>query len=796
MKGVELNMALDPAKCGQKTFHLRAKDTGKHYAKLLMCNNLECLTCQPMIAATLRKRIRYYAQHERLVFFNTITSKKGFSDLDAIWEDIRKWMFDFSPESYMRKKKCSREVAERWYYKKKKKIIDEDVKVETQRISRQEAIIEVAKQKGFYYVGSTAEARKKFCVVNAYNINKLYKSRYQSNLKNKNLQDRLRRQICARIEENEFEDFQFISVIEFHKDGEQDGEPHYHILTNRYLSHTLLKSVTTKDVSEIYDNTYIVEDALKKNPSLSADQVDTDIVAAYVSKITNYLSKETMETYQKMKNDGFKKKLVSSSHKIRLSHENKEEDDKKFDKIAVYDMAITAASLEIPDVHLAKEFITANSVAVSDADSVRLMSSVRSLDIAEDVKPNLIIRERLETIYDRLIEQPFVPFKHNFYDDVVLSDEQLLLLNTFKSLPVTMLVGRAGTGKSKTIASLVKYLAPVPEELLVVTYTGKASARLKELFASDNLPYVPTTIHKACSSNFSSVFKRNEKNILSVKYLIIDEISMIPRHILANLLLAIPSDCRILLAGDDAQLPPVNDVAPIAELRALNCVKTVELTKVFRSDDVVLNQAYAVLNKMPVAFEEFNDDNLATVVQDAMACGAQILTNTKVMTKKINAIVQADKTQITKCFNDFNYDVGDRVMIVANSTPRQVSNGDMGVIKHVKEDGVIVELDNGHRVFYKYEDTEEIVPAAAFTVHKSQGSEYEKVVLIFESQEQLNTNNLLYTGITRAKKDVKIYVRDVGTMMNMLMNVPEQKYALRIDNAREEVSLQLAFDIG
>lgn len=784
-------MAIDPAKCGQKTFHLRAKNTGKHYAKLLMCNNLECPTCQPMIAATLRKRIRYYAQHERLVFFNTLTSKEGFADLDVIWEKIRKAIFNFSPEAYMKRKNCSYEAALRWYQKKKQKIIEEDAKVETQKISRMEAIIEVAKQKGFYYVGGTVETKEKFCAVNESNINKLYKSKYKSNLKNKNLQDRLRNQICRRIEENEFEDFQFISVIEFHK----SGEPHSHILTNRYLPHTLLKSVTTQNVSEIYDNTYIVEDALKKNPSLSADQVDTDIVAAYVSKITNYLSKETMETYQKMKNDGFNKKLVSSSNKIRLSHENKDEDEKKYDKIAVYDMAITAASLEIPDAHFAEEFITANSVSISDVDSVRLMNAVRALDIAEDVKPNIVIRERLETIYGRLIEQSFVSFKYDFYADDVLSDEQLLLLNTFKSLPVTMLVGRAGTGKSKTIASLVKYLSPDPKDLMVVTYTGKASSRLKELFAADNLPYVPTTIHKACSSNFSSVFKRNEKNILSVKYLIIDEISMIPRHILANLLLAIPSDCRILLAGDDAQLPPVNDVAPIAELRALSCVKTVELTKVFRSDDAVLHQAYAVLNKMPVAFEEFNDDNLAAIVHDAVASGAQILTNTKVMTKKINAIVQADKTQITKCFNDFNYDLGDRVMIVANSTPRQVSNGDMGVIKHVKEDGVIVELDNGHRAFYKYEDTEEIVPAAAFTVHKSQGSEYEKVVLIFESQEQLNTNNLLYTAITRAKKDVKIYVRNVGTMLNMLVNVPEQKYVLTIDNAREKVALQMALDI-
>jgi len=781
-------MALDPSKCGLKTFHLRAKTNGKHYAKLLMCNNLECPTCQPMIAATLQKRIRYYAQHERLLFFNTLTSKDGYDDLDSIWKKIRDAMKDLSPETYMKKKNVDYEKAMTWYYKKKAKIIYEDCKVETEKISRQQAIIECAKKENFYYVGSTVEAQKEFCVVNAYKINKTYKSVYQSNLKNKDLQARLYNQICKRIEENEFEPFKFILVIEFHK----SGQPHYHILSNRYLSHTLMKSVTRKEISEIYDNTYIVEDAILKNPDLLPEQVDTDIVAAYVSKITNYLSKDTMATYQQLKNEGFNKKLVSSSDCIKLSHENKDEDDKKYDKIAVYDTAITATSLEIPDPHLAAEFIKDNSIAVADMESVRLVSAVSSCDIDDGVKPNLIIRERLESIYDVLTDTSFVDYKEYPHFDKFMSGEQLNVLETFRSMPITMLIGKAGTGKSRTIANLLKYFAPDVKETLVVTYTGKASTRLKELFKIDGLPYVPTTIHKACASNFSSVFKRNEHNIIAVKYLIIDEISMIPRHILANLLLAIPTDCKILFAGDDAQLPPVNDIAPIAELKRLDCVKTVELTKVFRSDDKVLHTAYQVLNRMAVDFNLFDDENLVEIVRAAVAEGKQILTNTKAMTKKINAIVQADKTDITRCFNDFNYNIGDRVMIVANSTPRQVSNGDMGVIKFATDKGVTVELDDSRRVFYKYEDTEEIVPAYAFTVHKSQGSEYENVVLIFETQENLNTNNLLYTAVTRAKKSAEIYVRDAAAMHQLINNVPQQQYALTIDRAREDVDLQLA----
>ncbi|WP_231740165.1 hypothetical protein, partial [Bacillus sp. G3(2015)] len=74
-------MALDTSKCGKKTVHLQAKDTGKHYVRLMTCNKLECPSCQPVISARIKKKIRYYAQHERLFFFNTITSKNGFQDL-------------------------------------------------------------------------------------------------------------------------------------------------------------------------------------------------------------------------------------------------------------------------------------------------------------------------------------------------------------------------------------------------------------------------------------------------------------------------------------------------------------------------------------------------------------------------------------------------------------------------------------------------------------------------------------------------------------------------------------------
>lgn len=132
----------------------------------------------------------------------------------------------------------------------------------------------------------------------------------------------------------------------------------------------------------------------------------------------------------------------------------------------------------------------------------------------------------------------------------------------------------------------------------------------------------------------------------------------------AKLLLAVPSHVKLLFAGDDRQLPPVNDVSIIPELKDNSLVKTVELTKVFRSDDKVLSMAHGVLKKEMIEFNSFSDDDLSFIVNDLISNGYQILTNTKKMTKTINLIVQHEKSEITRCYNDFKYNLGDRVMLL------------------------------------------------------------------------------------------------------------------------------------
>ncbi|MDA1861376.1 AAA family ATPase [Bacillus cereus group sp. BY122LC] len=779
-------MALDTSKCGKKTVHLQAKDTGKHYVRLMTCNKLECPNCQPVISARIKKKIRYYAQHERLFFFNTITSKDGFNDLDNVFKKIRKYLtYDATIEGYMKKKKVDYDKALSWYEKKKKKLIESDFDIELQIMARMDAIIKIAKSKRVYYKKLSPDKQRDFKLYYAEEIEFKFFQRYEVMKNNKGLCESLREKIEKRFSENEHEEFKFIRVLEYHK----SGQPHYHFLSNKYISHTLLKKVTVEGVSEVYDNTYIVEDAIKKNKELNYDNVDTDIVANYVSKITDYVTKDTVETFMEVqKENDITKKLISSSNSIKI-FDDKDEKDLKYKKLGVFDYQLNSTNYEVPSnvgeiYESVEDFIKDNSIMRRDEHAIRLSGLVKEMDLSDEIKYSYMIHERLLAIasVDFMIE------RLGNYRTEGLTFEQLKLIKSFIDKRITLLLGRAGTGKTYTLVNLLGRLKPNPNKTLICTYTGKASSRIRELLREHDLEgYKPMTIHKACSSNFASKFFRNEYNILDCAYLIIDEVSMIPREILAKLLQAVPGHVKIIFAGDDAQLPPVNDTSIISELEALEFVNTVRLTQVFRSGDSVLGQAYNVLSRKSIDYDLYSE-NMEDLVQKLVSDGYQILTNTRKLAKDINLIVQATKKDITKCFNDFKYDLNDRVMIIANSSARNVSNGDTGKIIDFDERGVCVRLDLEDReVFYKYEDTEEIVPAYAFTVHKSQGSEYENVAVFVDSQPKLNTNNLLYTGITRAKKDIKVYVPNEMVLTTMINTVPEPVSNVTLNNVFDVV---------
>lgn len=777
---------LDNNLCGKQTIHLQSKETGEHVLRAMTCNKIECPNCNPMIVSRINQRVRYHASQERLYFFNTITSKAGIEDLDDLFTKIRKEMtYNGTIEGYMKRKKVSREKAEQWYQKRKEKMIQFDVDIELQKIARYEAIIYVAKRKKVHYRSRGMDAKLAFRKDHKIFISKTYNTLLREKRQDVELINGIRSRVEKRFAENEDKDFKYICVLEFHK----SGLPHYHFLSNHYIPHFVFNKFTKENVNNVYDNTYIVEDAMKKNPDLTEDEVNTNIVANYVTKLSDYLTKSTLETYEESLKDMKKIKLITASQGLKVSDHSSDDEEKKYTSHGFYDVELNANSYIIPHDRLynVKDFLLERSVTKVDESSLLVREELKRLNIQdENVKHNYIIARRLSQIINAKLYPLFYPTTFNG-----LSEQQKQAITNFVENKVSVLLGHAGTGKSYTIAALLQSLKLDTDRTFVVSYTGKASTRLKELFSAVGVNHIPTTIHKACSSNFTGDFLRNEKNVLECDYLIIDEVSMIPRHILANLLMAVPTSTRILFAGDDSQLQPINDVSVIRDLLNFSGVAVTNLTHVYRSNDSVLNKAYSVLARQNIVYDLYNDQVLEQLVYSLVNNGYQILTNTKKMTQAINMIVQKGKNEITKCYNDYNYNIGDRVMITANSTPRQVSNGDTGRIVKYDDNSIYIQLDLDQRIVeYRYIDTEQVVPAYAFTVHKSQGSEYEKAALILEDQKQLNTNNLLYTAVTRAKKDFHLYVPTHESFQHLLFNYTQMEHDYTLNNVVERVMFQ------
>lgn len=722
----------------------------------MTCNKIECPTCRPQILARIRKKVRYYSQKEDLFFFNTITSKNGFEDLDRIWARIRNQISDNSIERYMIKKSVSKEQAEKWYKKKKEKMIQYDIDIEIRKILRVEAIIEVAKNKKVYYQELDKDSKKRFREKYKLAIENKFAKFYEQ--KKENLREQVRENVSQRFHVAEFDQLKFIRVIEFH----ENGQPHYHILTNKYISHYIMSKCVREGISEVYDNTYIVEDAHKKNPYL--EKVDTEIVANYVSKITKYISKDTIESLELLGDIGVNKSIFSASKGIHIMTDEDHESQYVFHK--VYDYQLKTNQIVIPshELYSVERFAFSNSIKQKETDSIELLNSI-DREKEQAVIYQEIIEKRIEQI-SKSKTKP-IQFTYDNLDD--LSEEQYNFITEFYNHNVNLLVGRAGSGKSYTLDKLLQNIKPYTIKILILTYTAKAAARLNEYLEKSGLieMYKATTIHKALSSDFNQNFMRNEQNILDVELLIIDEVSMLSQEIISKILLAVPSKCRLLFSGDDRQIKSQDGYTVIPNLKSNEYVNFTMLSKVFRSNDFVLEQAQKVLEFKMIDYKTFDYD--LSFLDNYLSDCYQILTNTKKMTKRINEYVQKDKKEITQCYGDFKYNVGDSVIITRNNTGKQTSNGDFAMIISFDDNGLLLELQDGRKVFYHYEDTEEIAPSTCITIHKSQGSEYDKVLIVLEDIKQLNNNNMIYTAVTRAKSYFEIYVPDKQTLYKAIV---------------------------
>ena len=361
---------------------------------------------------------------------------------------------------------------------------------------------------------------------------------------------------------------------------------------------------------------------------------------------------------------------------------------------------------------------------------------------------------------------------------------------------VMVLTGGPGTGKTTTVNAILSLYEALYDRVALCAPTGRAAKRLSEL-----TNHSASTIHRLLEVDYTTGsvrFIHNEKNLLKYDVIILDEMSMVDVKLFQALLAAARYHCRIIMVGDADQLPSVGPGNILGEILRANVVPTVRLTDIFRQAQqslIVQNAHRIVEGQMPqkggptddffmiestgLACQKLVCDLVSTRLPKAYGFDPvkdiQVLCPTKVgptgsveLNRRLQEILNPPmrgKPQIGTEKNAKILRLGDKVMQIKNDYDITYErdgaeagvgayNGDLGIITAVEPDAraVTVMMDD-RKYVYSADQLAELEPAYAVTVHKSQGSEFPAVILpVADVPARLCYRNLLYTGVTRARK--------------------------------------------
>ena len=343
---------------------------------------------------------------------------------------------------------------------------------------------------------------------------------------------------------------------------------------------------------------------------------------------------------------------------------------------------------------------------------------------------------------------------------------------------VMVLTGGPGTGKTTTTKAIIAALQSAGMRILLAAPTGRAAKRMSEATGME-----AKTIHRLLEYNPQDGYKRNDENPLEGDALIVDECSMIDIILMNNLTKALPTTMRLVLVGDIDQLPSVGAGNVLRDIIDSGVIPVVRLTRIFRqaqSSRIVMS-AHAInrgcfpdiTNGQHTDFffmqqeePEKVAETIVSLVRDRLpkayrqpTANIQVLTPMQrgvVGTANLNMALQQTLNHNTAALvrGGYTYKEGDRVMQLRNNYDKDVYNGDLGYVRSVdmEERTLTVNFD-GQLVEYEASELDELTLAYATTIHKSQGSEYPIVVMpVLMTHYVMLQRNLIYTGITRAKK--------------------------------------------
>lgn len=359
------------------------------------------------------------------------------------------------------------------------------------------------------------------------------------------------------------------------------------------------------------------------------------------------------------------------------------------------------------------------------------------------------------------------------YDEI-----QIAAIQQAVESKVMVLTGGPGTGKTTTTQGIIATLKTAGLSILLAAPTGRAAKRMSEATGME-----AKTIHRLLEFNPMDGYKRNDENPLEGDVLIVDECSMIDLILMNNLMKAIPTDMRLILVGDIDQLPSVGAGNVLRDIIDSQQIPVVRLTRIFRqaqSSRIVMS-AHAINNgrfpdtsngkETDFFFIKMEDqvqvaENIVRLVKERLpqayhlpSSKIQVLTPMQrghVGASSLNLALQEALNPIKTGLNrgGYSFRKGDRVMQVRNNYEKEVFNGDLGYVEEVDlEERTLMARFDDKLVEYEVSELDELVLAYATTIHKSQGSEYPIVVMpVLMSHYVMLQRNLIYTGITRAKK--------------------------------------------
>jgi len=449
-----------------------------------------------------------------------------------------------------------------------------------------------------------------------------------------------------------------------------------------------------------------------------------------------------------------------------------------FDELV--DKSVEILDIERPKLHITLDSLTKTNELIKEQESsiylppffhseIGIVRRIRKIVKTEN--PNIIAN--IDTALANLQDKTNIR-----YDNVQIEAIKLAVRSKF-----CVITGSPGTGKTTTTKAIIDLFSLAGRKVLLTAPTGRAAKRMSEATGME-----AKTIHRTLESAPPEGFAKDADNPLEGDVIVIDESSMIDVLLMYNLLKAIPNTMTVIMVGDIDQLPAVGAGNVLGDIIDSSTVPVIQLTRIFRQamGSIIITNAHKINSgKIPdlsggkesdFFFVEMPAGNKADIVNKIVSlCSTRLpnfykvdpIADIQVLTPmrrgetgadNLNKMLQATLNKNTRSLRRgaTEYRISDKVMQLKNNYEKMTFNGDIGVISSINTENrtLCVNFD-GRDVDYDILELDKLVLSYAITIHKSQGDEFPIVVMPFTmSHFIMLQRNLLYTGVTRAKKAV------------------------------------------